>query len=269
MPTSDPAKLMEQLRREIAEKTYATVPFGLSFDQIQSAVDDFMGFLTLPQEVKERFFFRLISEDRGTEVGYRKRRKELGDLDEKEYFHYNEYAAETFGPLAESVPELKTFLAGADMIYQEAKTQISAIISAFDLEFPGLYQKFFPTDRFPRLFLRFLSYNKVEPGEFLAKGHYDRGACTLAIAESAPGLRMGLDDRQLTPVVHKEHNALFMPGLKFSRLTSEEFPSVWHDVVQKGSDSFNPDVARWAVVFFADQFDMENVTFDEAHTAKY
>ncbi len=77
---------------------------------------------------------------------------------------------------------------------------------------------------------------------------------------------MGVDDLHLREVVHRDGEALFMPGLKFHEVTSEEFVPTWHDVIQKSEDIYSENIARWAVAFFADPYEMTPMTYNEAHT---
>lgn len=256
----------EEIAKQIEEKHHVTVPFPLPHKDFEEAVSLFMKFLELPLETKQPIYFRLEQENRGSEVGYVRYLRSEGKTDNREYFHYNEFAEDGLKQYIETVPELRAFIERARVVYAETKTSIEEIIRAFEPKFPGIYEQFFPADEKPRLFLRFLKYDRGEPGEFLAKGHYDRGALALALAESAPGLRMGLNDQHLTEVVHNDKQALFMPGIRFQQITSPEFPPTWHDVVQKTDDAFNDDTARWAVVCFADQKGPNTITYEQAHT---
>ncbi len=86
------------------------------------------------------------------------------------------------------------------------------------------------------------------------------------MAESAPGLRMGLNADALQLVTHDDRQALFMPGLKFPDVASSDFPPTWHDVVQQDEDGFRDDIARWAIVFFCDHRLMDDISYTEAHT---
>ncbi len=259
----------DRLSEQIQAQSYATVPFLLPRAEFQHAIDQFVKFLTLPAEIKDSIYFQLDPSSRGSEVGYKKYRRELGHTDNREYFHYNEHADERFKETMVIYPELSSLIQSAKGIYQEAKLTLEQVVVCFEERFPGIYQQFFPTGQLPNFYLRLLKYDRMKPGEFLAKGHYDRGGCTLALAESAPGLRMGHDDTDLREVVHTDGQALFMPGITFREVTSDEYPPTWHDVVQKGEDVYSPEIARWAVVFFAGTTIKRKITYEEAHTPQY
>ena len=106
---------------------------------------------------------------------------------------------------------------------------------------------------------------RKKEGDFLAKAHYDRGALTLALAESSPGLRLGENEEKLEEIVHKDRSLIFMPSLRFNKVTSKEFTPTWHDVIQKKSERVNSQVSRWAIVFFADIQSDIIPTYEEAH----
>lgn len=251
-----------ELEQELKEKCHAVVPFRVSHKEFQEAIDVFVKFLALPLETKEKIHFKIRPEDRGTEVGYRRYLRDEGQTDNREYVHYHRLAEERFAEKRRQIPELDELLRSMKRIHDEAVGTVHQIMLALDERFPGI------SNKIENHYLRFLKYDRAKPGEFLAKGHYDRGSCTLALAESAPGLRMGVDDQHLKEIVHHEGEALFMPGLKFSLITSGEFVPTWHDVVQKGDDAYSDDIARWAIVLFADAKDMPIITYDEAHTPR-
>jgi len=258
----------EELKRQIRDKQYAAVPFPVSHQIFEDSMNVFIEFLRLPQEVKDAVYFQVEPGARGTEVGYKLYKRDLGNKDNREYFHYHGAAEERFKADAERIPELKRLLEVMRPIHASASEALSGVMNQFETAFPGIHDKFFPKENFPRFYLRFLKYDRLTPGEFLAKGHYDRGSCTLALAESAPGLRMGLNEQSLLEVVHDEGQALFMPGLKFPEITSDEFPPTWHDVIQKTEDGYRQDIARWAIVFFADCSSMKDITYEQAHTSR-
>jgi isopenicillin N synthase-like dioxygenase len=258
----------EEISRQIKEKQYAVIPLVIPHDTFQKAMEVFVDFLSLPQETKDSIYFQVEPGARGTEVGYKLYKRDLGNTDNREYFHYHAAADERFAAGVEKISQLKKLLGAMKPIYQEASNALSKVMLQFETKFPGIHEKFFPKGHYPRFYLRFLKYDRLTPGEFLAKGHYDRGSCTLALAESAPGLRMGLNEQTLHDVIHDEGRALFMPGLKFAEVTSNEFPPTWHDVVQKTDIGYREDIARWAIVFFADCSSMKDVTYEQAHTPR-
>lgn len=258
-----------ELRDQLASQHFARIPFAKDETRLAPIIDAFFAFMTLPEETKTRFSYRLIPDDRGTEVGYWTRSRATGALDNRGYFHYNTYGDERFRAEGQDCPELIRLLDAVRPLFLEGQEAMKAIIRTFDQEFPGFYDQIFPADRHPLLLLRLLAYERMEPGDFLAKGHYDRGTCTIAIAESAPGLRIGTTPENVRPVEHHPDYALFFPGLTMKDYTSEAFPPSWHEVIQQEEHLLNEKTARWAIVLFAGAWGQRNMTWQEAHDPKY
>lgn len=259
----------EILLENLMARAYATVPFPKSHREIETAVAAFFGFLTLPEELKESLRFKRET-DKVSDIGYVRTKGEKGEdsgrRDYKEYFHYHPDARERFMDEAAREPKLAAFLAAADGIFRDAEHTLRRVISELDGAYPGLYDAFCPEGPEERI-LRFLKYdNRGTEGEFLARAHYDRGGATLAIAESAPGLRIGKDDASLTPVIHEDGKAVFFAAPQMRDLTNNEIPCAWHDVVQASGDTVSNDAARWAVVFFVNAPGHAFPTSEEAHT---
>lgn len=265
-----PENPVAYLRENIKKNSFAEFSFPISREEFSKTADCFFEFLSLPYEAKQKFLLYIDHEDPESMVGYLKRQHKNGDYDEKEYFHYNRYAEAEFSKLADEIgPKASEFFKRARYVYGSAELVMGRIIKALDGEYPGLYDRFFPTNAFPHFYLRFLKYNTMGKGNFLAGAHYDQGACTLALAESAPGLRIGLNEATLKEVKQKEGTVIFMPGLQLRLLTSEEFTPAWHDVVQKSDDAFSEDAARWSIVFFADPIKKEKTTWEDRHKPHY
>ena len=259
----------DELISQIQTKAHAVVPFPVSKTEFQDAMDRYVAFLALPQVEKDLVYFNIdLNDGRGCDVGYRRYRREEGKIDNREFFHYHPDAEIRFAQERGRFPELDALLVAMKQIHEAATRSMEEVIRALDERFLGLHERFFPNGKVPNFALRFLKYDMAVPGEFLAKGHYDRGGCTLALAESAPGLRMGIDDLHLREVVHDEGRALFMPALNFPEFTNGAIPATWHDVVQKGEDAYRDDIARWAIVFFADTYIKPKTTFEDRHTPK-
>ncbi len=255
------------LLRDLTTSSYTPVPFGLSNVEIREAVATFFEFLTLPQETKDALCAKRPT-DAVSDMGYIRTKgekdQEIGYKDHKEYFHYHPEAEEVFANAAHD-PKVRAFFDAAGMIYEEASVTVKNVIRELSTEFPNLYENFFPEGKPREQILRFLKYDSRGLGQFLARAHYDRGGCTLALAESAPGLRIGKDDASLTPVVHKDRTALFMPAPQLHRLTNGRILPAWHDVVQASGDTVSEDAARWAVVFFVNAPGLEFPTAIETH----
>ena len=258
-----------QIRKEVQNRNYAAIPFPLSRQELEQTASDFLDFLTLPLELKVRFYTIIDPNNRGSSIGYVRKQKKDGD-DEKEYFHYHESIDDKLKEfLALKNPKIDTFITSTKRVYAAAKETVSRIVREFEHEFIGLPECFFPRNKSPNFRLRFLKYNVLSRGELIARGHYDLNGITLALAESAPGLRIGWNPSDVREVEHLPGYALFMPALGFDEYTSAEFPPTWHEVVQKSEDTYSKDVARWSIVFFAGFTPSKSPSLEETHTPRY
>lgn len=258
----------EQIVTDLAAQSFHKTPISCSQTQIEDAVNAFFAFMALPEEAKQKYSFRLDPDDRGTEVGYWTRRRSDGHPDDRGYFHYSGAAEHRFRAEGADCPELLTFMDKASIVHTAAVDALRETVRAIDQQHPGLEQRLFEPGkgREPRLPLRFLAYTQTVPGDFLATGHYDRGTCTLAVAESAPGLRIGKTPETLKEVIHEPGYGLFFPGIHLPSFTNDTFAPSWHDVVQKDQPSFQNSYARWAVVLFASAWDTQVLSWDACHT---
>lgn len=184
----------DTIKKSLDENHFYKVPFPVSKKVIDDAVLAFFDFLKEPDEVKNAVNFKVKPESRRGDVGYVKRDpSESLYNDSKEYFHYHAAIEEHYPELLKSNIALKKFSDKAYPIWMAAKDKVGEILAAFEPSFPGISAKFFDLKE-PEILLRFLRYNWSRSGKYLAKPHYDAGSCTLAIAESAPGLRIGRSD---------------------------------------------------------------------------
>ena len=242
---------MGAILEEIATKHFASVPFSLSHQDLSAAAEAYMRFLTLPDSVKQSFSLKAGVEHNFGIIGYKDRRQEEG-RDRKEFFHYHPHLELYFETHPHrALSEVQEFFKAAREVDRAAAGALRGVLEELSNEFPHLIEEYFPSGQ-RRTLLRFLKYDVAGTGAHLAQGHYDSGGCTLALAESAPGLRLGTCAEDLQPVVHQDHTALFMPALRLHTVTDERFHPVWHDVVQASADTYSDTTARWAIVFFAD-----------------
>lgn len=238
-------------------QAFAPVPFPVSRQAIVDMVEGpFYDFLRLPEEVKAQLYFKLRPDFRGSDVGYKRRWKHDGD-DEKVFFHYHTAAEEQFRMEIAMHPALRNLLDAIRPIHRAAHDTFRETIGMFEEDFPGILESFFPQDRQQHLYLRILGYMGSDT---LAKNHVDMSGCTLAIAESIEGLRIGWDAEHMSEIAHTNGHAMFFPGLTFCEETSDVYPPIWHGVEQPArakylSTSHVPvpsayGITRWAVVAF-------------------
>ncbi|MFZ2681985.1 MAG: hypothetical protein WAZ14_02750 [Patescibacteria group bacterium] len=241
------------LKATIQKQSYFEFPLEIHSEQIALAVKNFFTFLALPETDKAKFVIDIKQDerDRGVDLGWRRRSVDAGfGYDNKEFFHYNNQAKILFAPLIAQIPAAQALTRSLDPILNKTLSAMREIIHSLEVDYPGLYTKFFPADGNDAYVIRLLKYDRTRAGDFLAKGHYDRGSCTIAIAESAPGLRLGPDDQHLTEVTHTKGQGLFFPGISLGLHTDNELMPTWHDVLQRGNSIYNDTASRWAIVFF-------------------
>lgn len=249
---SDKKRVFEELAQDLQEKHHAEIPFSLTQKEFDTAATHFFDFLALPQKTKNEFYVRPTDDPRDTGIGYVRKLQAKGERDNKEYFHYHPSVEKRHFKklLRKNDPVIDAFFDSARTIFKEAENILHEIVTVFETEHPHFREKIFPLSERWGSALRFLKYDVAGKGNFLAAGHYDMGACTLALAESAPGLRLGRDNETLRPVFRNGNTVFFMMGLNFPPITNDQFAPTWHDVVQESEDTFNAETARWAIVFF-------------------
>lgn len=262
MPPVD--SILDEVRRD----HIAHIPFPISHSELCEAAEKYMAFLTLSDEIKGSFSLQGGFEHNYGLLGYKDRRTETG-MDRKEFFHYHPSIEKYFSDSRYATsPVFLSFIEAARQIDAAAADTLHSLLGVMSERYPNIQREYFPGEH-RRTILRFLKYDIAGKGNFLARAHYDSGGCTLALAESAPGLRVGTAADDLTPVTHADHVALFMPGLCFHTVTDQTFHPVWHDVVQASENTHSDTTARWAIVFFADgESQKERPSHDEVFTPK-
>ena len=258
-----------KIASDLVKQNYVEVPFTISQERLREAADFFLEFLRLPQSLKDAFTVIADSNDRGSDSGYALRKKDAGRSDNKEYFNYRGVTTTLLHDQIEYNRRNLTivnFIQSARLIYGEAIEVLRQIVKVLDTRHDGLYSKIFLINPDRLICLRFVKYDMTTKGDFLAKAHYDRGCCALALAESAPGLRVGRDEKSLKEIVRNGNTAIFMPAYTFARdIGSNMFTPAWHDVVQKSEDTYKDTVARWAIILFADVRSDDSISYENTH----
>lgn len=109
--------------------------------------------------------------------------------------------------------------------------------------------------------LRLVAYveTRDDDGTVIGQHHWDRCGLTLALGESAKGLRGGIE-RPYEPVTSLPNLPLIFASKKLEKMTAGQVKAWEHEVVHPGG-RVSAEVIRWAVVFFANPYGVE---FDEA-----
>lgn len=252
--------------RDLYARPYSVVPFSIGGDQIQSAMDAFLNFLALPEDVKHHIDMKIAPRHRRGDLGYKSRMPE-DDIynDSKEFFHFHPVILSQYADYIKTQPVLENFLTHASPLWNAVYDVVRGVLSCFEKDFPGTIKKVFDTDN-PHIVLRFLKYDFAVSGIHLAKPHFDAGSFTLAIAESCPGLRIGTNPEDLTLVQHEDQEALFMISSNYRKIIDTDLLKPgWHDVVQLDSTHIGKPFSRWALVAFIDGVDVEALSRDETH----
>lgn len=266
-----------QVHEGLHEKGYVPVGIDLGRSDLQTAIDRYTAFLEIDEQYHE--LTRFLSTPRGDgDFGQYRRvsggQGERGEIaDNKDIFHFGVQSRQVIeSRLRGALPEdMKNFLNVAEEIYwaaQRSKRQTLQELDHYGMGLVGIMQ---PEVGTINDVLRFITYYPNE--EKLAKGHFDRSTCTLAIGESHEGLRVapgqnGLKvdaneeylatlEERLQPVEHVEGEAKFFLGAGWNRLPmrynsggrNEDLPLAWHDVIPSDKQ-VDEKVMRWAVVMF-------------------
>ncbi|MBI5732775.1 2OG-Fe(II) oxygenase family protein [Candidatus Jorgensenbacteria bacterium] len=201
-------------------------------------------------------------------IGYVRKQREYGALDNKEYFHYFPELPTYFThPLSKAPSELKKLINVADKIFNDSIKVSQLALKEIEKGKQGAFERFFPhgSTRPGSGILRFLKYHPTTRGRHIAQGHYDKSGLTLALAESKPGLRIGFDEKDMRLVEHKSGFALTFPGIKFTKLTDGVIRPSWHEAVELDEKPYRPDCSRWAIVFFLHPEGIETASFEDHH----
>lgn len=256
----------DSLGEALGAQCFAEVPFPVESTELDQAVQAFFRFLGLPQDIKDHIDFTIAPNHRRGDVGYKHRAS--GDHvynDNKDFFHYHPALHDRYRDFLGQNPVVQDFVNRARPIWELAYEAIHRALECFEGDFPGAVARVFETENV-HLLLRFLRYEWNESGEYLAKPHFDAGACTLAIAESCPGLRIGSCPEDLKPVTHLPNHALLMLSSNYRQiLPSEDFLPGWHDVIQTDQSRIGQSFSRWAVVAFVDAHGVEARPRSETH----
>ncbi len=244
---------------------YINVPFSVSRKKIEGAVQAFLNFLNLPDQTKHHIDLRISPLHRRGDLGFVHKDSKSGIYDTKDYFHYHPIIDDSYSGFMDANPVVKEFIMRAHPIWDAVYATTRETLLLLEQNNTKVLHKVFDTDE-PHIVLRFLKYYYVNPGEYLAKPHFDAGSFTVAIAESGPGLRIGSNPDDLEAVTHRENNAIFFISSNIKRVVDDErLVPAWHDVIQVNKSKSIEGFSRWAVVAFIDGHSVESPSREETH----
>lgn len=267
------------VHEHITEQGFAPVDIAVTRDDLQETVDTYTAFLTLPEKYHKATRYMLSNRGDGDFGQYTRVAGSAGERgevpDNKDIFHFGEWTrqyVETTLP-GYMPSEMKNFLDAAEAVYWAGQRSKRNVLEDLDADGSKLLTTLHSRLHTPNDLLRLITYYPNE-GK-LAKGHFDRSSCTLAIGESHEGLRLAkgqnglavnadeayLSDLEsrLVPVEHRSSEAKFFLGAGWNRLPGElkgphnSLELGWHDVVPSAK-RVGEKVMRWAVVMFINPY---------------
>jgi hypothetical protein len=250
----------------LQKQHYVHLPFLLDPQLLQQAMDAFFVFLEEPESIKHHIDFTIAPMHRRGDVGFKYRRADEGIYnDNKSFLQFNPAIFDRYGDFLAQNPRVSDLVHKAKPIWDMVALTIRQVLNLCDTRFPGVVNRVFAKGE-DHILLRFLKYDWQSSGKYLAKPHFDAGSCTLAIAESCAGLRIGSCPDDLALVQHKEQQALFMLSSNFRQLLPcDSLSAGWHDVVQLDEAQLGKPFARWALVAFIEAAGVEALPRTETH----
>jgi isopenicillin N synthase-like dioxygenase len=250
---------------DLYKKPYINIPFPVSRKEIEEAMESFFDFLDLPEEKKHHINMKISPLHRRGDLGFVHKDSKAGIYDSKDYFHYHPIIDDTYLNFIDENHEIKEFILNAHPIWDAIYQATQDVFLSLEQNNTEILEKIFDSD-FPHIVLRFLKYYYKNPGEYLAKPHFDAGSFTVAVAESGPGLRIGTNPDDLESVTHEENNAIFFISSNINRILDDErLVPAWHDVVQLNESRSTESFSRWAIVAFIDGHSVESLSREETH----
>lgn len=272
----DPDKQSLHFLQQLQTQRFAVVDFPLNNQRLRDSAAAFLEFLALPSDIKRQLHFKARFE-RASADGYTDK-LDCGDKDPKEFFHWSPLieAQPSYQSLAQQNTIVSRFFTAARQTY-DAVNQV--LYPLFVEHFPDYVDELFNGESLRDGTLRFLSYApQTQPTKLdnspattqslSAKAHFDKGFSTLAIAESAAGLRVGsCEGAPLQAVQHADGKALFMPAWMLYERSAGQILPAWHDVVHNPVEPLVTDYcARWAIVFFVNHPDRTFSSWHSVHS---
>lgn len=269
--------MSEQLKihENLYENGYAPVGIDIGYSDLESAMERYLAFLELDETYHGATRFDSTQRGDGDFGRFRRVAGTEGARgampDNKDIFHFGVHTRQvTEARLSGALPrDMKEFLDAAEEIFWAGERSKKRALEELDWLRTGLVGLMTPEGGTLNDVLRFIAYYPNDGR--LAKGHFDRGVCTLAIGESHEGLQItkgqngfALDcsqaymdklEQDLEPVTHASGEAKFFLGAGWNRLPDEyrqgnhDLPLGWHDVVESDKQ-VNDHVMRWAIVQF-------------------
>lgn len=244
---------------------YASIPFPATRSELLATATTFLEFLALPDLVKRQLHFPARSY-RASADGYTDKVK-IDHKDPKQFFHWSPILVkkQVCTELRDVYPEVDAFFNASENLYRDVE---SVLWNIYDQHLPSYRDRIFKGDHLVDGILRFLCYAPRKEHSFCAQAHFDKGFSTLAVADSAPGLRIGCcNQHPLAPVTYREGTAIFMPAWMLFQASEGKIKPAWHDVIHSPEEQdINSLCARWSIVFFVNSPGADFSSWEKLHT---
>lgn len=254
-----------EFHRLLQQQRHAPVDFPMRATELSSVADAFLEFLTLPDSLKRQLHFAARSH-RASADGYTDK-SAIDHKDPKQFFHWSPMLLQK--PITErlqaSQPQVARFMEAAAGVYAQIEKVLFAV---FSRHLPNYVEPVFQQQQLRDGILRFVCYAPRPQHSFCARAHFDKGFSTLALADSAPGLRIGCcDAHPLKAVSYTSGTALFMPAWMLFQASNGGIKPAWHDVIHAPKQqNVNPFCARWSMVFFVNSPGATFSSWQQLHT---
>lgn len=259
---------------------YEPIALELSEGDINTAMELYLDFTRLPDEERKRIHHFDPARPRTGTSGYEHKGLFSADgkpyQDNKHVFHFTPELEEPFmNDLLNfkdlNLPmETRNFLSASQEVYYSLAESTKQKYTELEENFPALVGMHFPKDGKLAHHLRFLAYQPGNDG-MLARGHYDKGSGTIAVAESHGGLRIGLGEHDIKPLDRDQHDPVFFPAYGWHQLAQmldvdTDKKAAWHDVIDT-CEQLEEGITRWAMVYFVDPANIYlESTKEQTHT---
>lgn len=214
-------------------------------EKVKLAVQSWKMFCSLSQEEKEAFTF--VEDAHGDGVGYELKADKSKQIDLKENFHVTLFQHTRLAQIGQG--HRLPFLDDAKAIFDALEPLIREVTQAIENEYQleGLVDDVMKHKEY--WILRYLHYfGDQAEGALLAAPHADKGAFTLHLFESDPGLEYySLDRREWQALPVSEKQTVIISGLQLQQLSKGILKGLYHRVVATETTA---RLGRFSMVFF-------------------
>lgn len=257
---------------------YANIVIDTPASELAEVIEHYEAFLSLDEPIHEttRYFNTERGDgDFGQFERVAKTEGARGETpDTKDIFHFGANSRQVIeSRIHGALPQdLKRFLDNTEALFWSSERAKKRALAELDWTKAGLLDIMCSERGTNNDVLRLISYREDPNNQgVLAKGHFDRGVCTLAIGESHEGLNIAPGQNGLVedcdmfymhdleayaqPVLHQDGQAKFFLGAGWNRLPeryqagNHDLPLGWHNV-RETPTRVNDKVLRWAIVRF-------------------